>query len=79
MMERPVDEESIRFGTWRLLKVDYIVIGSVRTPVDGQGHELVYQLFDVHTQERLCRKSPPSAPVICAMAHIAWRMPSTKH
>jgi len=53
MMERPVDEESIRFGTWRLLKVDYIVVGSVRTPVDGQGHELIYQLFDVHTQERL--------------------------
>jgi len=53
MMERPVDEESIRFGTWRLLKVDYIVVGSVRTPTDGQGHELVYQLFDVHTQERL--------------------------
>jgi TolB protein len=53
MVERPVDEESIRFGTWRLLKVDYVVIGKVRTPVDGQGHELVYQLFDVHTQEKL--------------------------
>ena len=53
MSERPVDEESIRFGTWRLLQVDYIVIGSVRTPADGRGHELIYQLFDVHTQERL--------------------------
>lgn len=53
MMERPVDQESIRFGTWRLLKVDYIVIGSVRTPANGHGHELIYQLFDVHTQERL--------------------------
>jgi len=53
MVERPVDEESIRFGTWRLLKVDYIVVGSVRTPTDGSGHELIYQLFDVHTQERL--------------------------
>lgn len=53
MAERPVDEESIRFGTWRLLKVDYVVIGHVRTPVDGQGHELVYQLFDVHTKEKL--------------------------
>ena len=53
MVERPVDEESIRFGTWRLLKVDYVVIGHVRTPIDGQGHELVYQLFDVHTQEKL--------------------------
>ena len=53
MVERPVDEESIRFGTWRLLKVDYVVIGHVRTPIDGQGHELVYQLFDVHTREKL--------------------------
>ena len=47
MVENPVDEESIRFGTWRLLKVDYIVVGSVRTPTDGVGHELIYQLFDV--------------------------------
>jgi TolB protein len=53
MAERPVDEESIRFGTWRLLKVDYILIGAVRGTMDGSGHELVYQLFDVHTQEKL--------------------------
>ncbi len=53
MAERPVDEESIRFGTWRLLKVDYIVIGQVRKPSDGNGHELLYHLYDVHTQERL--------------------------
>src|SRR3972149_1126014 len=45
MADRPADEESIRFGTWRLLKVDYIVVGKVRTAADG-GHELVYQLFD---------------------------------
>ena len=25
MVDRPVDAESIRFGTWRLLKVDYVV------------------------------------------------------
>ncbi len=53
MVEYPRDEESIRFGTWRLLKVDYILVGKVRTPLDGNGHELIYQLFDVHTQERL--------------------------
>ena len=53
MAEKPVEQEAIRFGTWRLLKVDYIVIGKVRTPVDGQGHEIIYQLFDVHTQEML--------------------------
>jgi len=53
MTERPADEESIRFGTWRLLKVDYIVVGKVRPTADGLGHELVYQLFDVHTQDKL--------------------------
>ncbi len=53
MAERPADEESIRFGTWRLLKVDYIVVGKVRPAPGGDGQELVYQLFDVHTQEKL--------------------------
>jgi TolB protein len=53
MADRPVEAEAIRYGTWRLLKVDYIVIGKVRTPADGQGHEIIYQLFDVHTQEMM--------------------------
>lgn len=52
MPERPREAEDIRFGTWRLLKVDYIVIGSVRPTADG-GHDIAYQLFDVHRQERL--------------------------
>ena len=53
MPDRPVNPEDVRFGTWRLLKVDYIVIGKVRTAADGLGHEIIYQLFDVHTQEQL--------------------------
>ncbi len=62
MAERPVDEEGVRFGTWRLLKVDYIVIGKVRTPADGQGHELVYQLFDVHTRDRMLSRVTTVGP-----------------
>ena len=62
MAERPVDEEAIRFGTWRLLKVDYIVIGKVRRAADGDGHELIYQLFDVHTQERLLSRITTVGP-----------------
>jgi TolB protein len=62
MAERPVDEEAIRFGTWRLLKVDYIVIGKVRRPASGEGHELVYQLFDVHTQEKLLSRITTVGP-----------------
>ena len=62
MAERPQEEEQIRFGTWRLLKVDYIVIGKVRTPADGEGHELIYQLFDVHTQEQLLSRITTVGP-----------------
>ena len=62
MAEKPVEEEGIRFGTWRLLKVDYIVIGKVRSPTDGQGHELVYQLFDVHTQELMLSRVTTVGP-----------------
>jgi TolB protein len=53
MVDRPVDAESIRYGTWRLLKVDYLVIGHVRDAPGNAGYEIVYQLFDVHTQEAL--------------------------
>jgi len=53
IVDRPVDAESIRFGTWRLLKVDYIVIGWVNDAPGGSGYDIVYQLLDVNTQERL--------------------------
>ncbi len=53
MVDRPVDAESIRFGTWRLLKVDYIVIGWITDAAGGNGFDITYQLFDVHTQEQL--------------------------
>ena len=53
MVDRPVDAESIRYGTWRLLKVDYIVIGQVKDAVGGTGYDITYQLIDVHTQEAL--------------------------
>jgi TolB protein len=53
MVDRPVDAEGIRFGTWRLLQTDYIAIGTVSDAPDGNGYDIIYQLFDVHTQERL--------------------------
>jgi len=62
MVERPATEEAIRFGTWRLLKVDYIVIGQVRRPAADEGYELIYQLFDVHTQERLLSRITTVGP-----------------
>jgi TolB protein len=62
MAERPEDPEAIRFGTWRLLKVDYIVVGQVRKPAAGEGHEIIYQLFDVHTQEQLLSRITTVGP-----------------
>ncbi len=62
MADKPVDQEGIRFGTWRLMKVDYIVIGKVRTPADGQGHEIIYQLFDVHKQEQVLSRVTTVGP-----------------
>lgn len=53
MVDRPSDAEAIRFGTWRLLQTDYIVIGWINDAPGGNGYDIVYQLFDVHTQERL--------------------------
>ena len=53
MVDRPIDAEAIRFGTWRLLKVDYVVIGHINDSPGGNGYDITYQLFDVHTQERL--------------------------
>lgn len=53
MVDRPIDAESVRYGTWRLLKVDYLVIGQVRDAAGGNGYDISYQLLDVHTQEAL--------------------------
>ncbi len=53
MVDRPAEAEAIRFGSWRLLKTDYLVIGSVRDAAGGDGYDIVYQLFDVHTQDQL--------------------------
>jgi TolB protein len=52
MVQRPTEPEDIRFGTWRLLQVDYLTIGWINDAPDG-GYDIVYQLYDVHTQERL--------------------------
>ena len=53
LVDRPWDVESIRFGTWRLLKVDYVVVGNVKDSAGGNGYDITYQLVDVHTQETL--------------------------
>lgn len=49
MVDRPTRPPEVRFGTWRLLKVDHLVIGSVRDTADGTGYEIEYHLLDVHS------------------------------
>jgi TolB protein len=49
MVDRPADPTEVRFGTWRLLKVDHLVVGSVRDTNDGMGYDIEYHLLDVHT------------------------------
>jgi len=48
MVDRPSDPTQVRFGTWRLLKVDHLVVGSVRETGDGMGYDIEYHLLDVH-------------------------------
>lgn len=49
MVDRPVRPADVRYGTWRLLKTDYVAMGSVRDAGDGFGYEVEYHLVDVHS------------------------------
>lgn len=53
MVERPLRPEDVRFGAWRLLKVDHLVIGSVHDAEDDALLELEYHLLDVHSGQLL--------------------------
>lgn len=56
MAQRPSEASQIRFGTWRLLKTDYLMIGSINESTDGLSYQIEYQLFNVLTGERLIGK-----------------------
>lgn len=53
MIDRPTRPTEVRFGTWRLLKVDYLVTGTVRDRIDGAGYEIDYYLMDIHSGQIL--------------------------
>ncbi len=52
MIERPADPADIRFGTWRLLKVDAVAMGQI-SAAPGGGYMARYWLFDVNTGAQL--------------------------
>lgn len=62
MIDRPSRPDQVRFGTWRLLKVDHLVVGRVVDDAEGVGHEIEYHLMDVHTGRILLSQALPVAP-----------------
>ncbi|MGY6629605.1 MAG: Tol-Pal system beta propeller repeat protein TolB [Wenzhouxiangella sp.] len=62
MIERPSRPPEVSFGTWRLLRVDHLVIGRVIDSPDGFGQEIEYHLLDVHTGRILLSQALPVAP-----------------
>jgi TolB protein len=52
MLSQPATEDDIYFTDWRLLKQDYIVIGTVKA-LPNQQYEIRYQLFDVFSETEL--------------------------
>ncbi|MGY6587847.1 MAG: Tol-Pal system beta propeller repeat protein TolB [Wenzhouxiangella sp.] len=62
MIERPTRPPEVSFGTWRLLRVDHLVIGRVVDSPDGFGQEIEYHLLDVHTGRILLSQALPVAP-----------------
>ncbi len=61
MVARPQGPTDIRYGDWKLLKTDYLVIGSVEDGSNGD-YRFVYQLYDVNTQEQLLSRVLPVRP-----------------
>lgn len=52
IVERPLRQSEVNFGTWRLLKQDYLLVGRVLDDANG-GYRTEFELFDVARQERL--------------------------
>ncbi len=62
MIDRPHDPSGVRFGTWRLLQVDHLVVGRVVDDPVGVGQEIEYHLLDVHTGRILLSQALPVSP-----------------
>ncbi|MFA5590629.1 MAG: Tol-Pal system beta propeller repeat protein TolB [Lysobacteraceae bacterium] len=52
LVERPLRQSDVNFGTWRLLRQDYLLVGRVLDDPAG-GYRTEFELFDVAKQERL--------------------------
>ncbi|WP_139150871.1 Tol-Pal system beta propeller repeat protein TolB [Halofilum ochraceum] len=52
-VSQPTRADEVRFGNWRTLGVDHVVIGRVQPLDDGPGYNVRFQLFDVARQEQM--------------------------
>lgn len=46
MVSKPVAGDDIRFGNWRTLEVDHVVVGGI-APAAGGGYDIRFQVYDV--------------------------------
>jgi len=60
MLSKPIDVSEVAYRDWRLMSVDYLVLGSVK--VDSTGASVSYQLIDVSAQ-RLLEGASRTRPV----------------
>lgn len=68
MLVKPTSAAEVDFTNWRLLKVDYLVVG--RLVQDGANWAIQYELFNVLTGERLLGYNVPTgAPGLRNGAH----------
>lgn len=55
MLSLPSSSQNISYRDWRLLKADYVIVGSV-TPNEGGTYRVAYELVNVLTQKRVGNK-----------------------
>lgn len=62
MIDRPSRPPEVQFGTWRLLKVDYVVMGRWVPSGDGVSGEIEYHLVAVATGRTLFSRAIAAGP-----------------
>ncbi|MDT8408533.1 MAG: Tol-Pal system beta propeller repeat protein TolB [Wenzhouxiangellaceae bacterium] len=60
MIDRPGSPSEVKFGTWRLLKVDYVAMGRWIPDADGVSGEVQYHLVAVHSGRTLFSRAIPT-------------------
>ena len=62
MIDRPTRPSEMQFGTWRLLKVDYVAMGRWVPIGDGLEGEIEYHLVAVHSGRTLFSRAIAAGP-----------------